>query len=195
MEKLKAKGYEIVDWPADGHKEIMDVMGRFFVADGGKSVQKILDPVGEPWRPEMKAYGEAKELSVYDLWQLQKERTALQKMYLDRWAKCDGLDAILGPTTPFAAPKAGMFKNVSYTGIFNVLDYSSTSFPTGVFGEKEKDVYPSDFKAFGEADEVTKADYDAAEIHGIPVSLQLTGRRLEDEKILDLTARVCEDIA
>ena len=170
-------------------------MNKFFVADGGTSVRKILEPVGEPLRPEMKAYENAKDMTVYDLWQLQKQRTALQKMYLDRWAACEGLDAILGPTTPYAAPRNGEFKTVGYTGIFNLLDYSSTSFPTGLFADKEVDVYSKDFKSLGEADDVAKADYDATEVDGIPISLQLTGRRLEDEKIMALTERVCKDIA
>ena len=194
-DKLKSRGYDVVDWPADGHAEAASLMGQFFVADGGKSVSKILEPVGEPWRPEMNYYETAKGLSVYDLWQLQKQRTALQKKYLDRWAACEGLDAILGPTTPYAAPKSGHFKTVTYTGVYNVLDYSSTSFPTGLYADKELDVYPSDFKALGKDDEVTYSDYDPAAVHDIPISLQLTGRRLEDEKILALTEKVCADIA
>ena len=115
--------------------------------------------------------------------------------YLDRWAACEGLDAILGPTTPYAAPKSGQFKSVGYTGIFNILDYSSTSFPTGQYGDKDVDVYSSEFKALSDMDEVTKTDYDPAEIHGIPISLQLTCRRLEDEKVMALTEKVCNDIA
>lgn len=62
---------------------------------GGKSVEKIQSISGEPWRPEMEAYSKASELGVYDLWQLQRERTALSKVYLDRWTNCEGLDAIL----------------------------------------------------------------------------------------------------
>lgn len=194
-EKLESRGYEIVDWPADGHAEAVLLMGKFFTADGGKSVRNILEAVSEPWRPEMKQYADAPNMTVYDLWQLQKQRTALQKMYLDRWAACEGLDAILGPTTPYAAPKSGQFKTVGYTGIFNLLDYSCTSFPTGLLADKEIDLYPSDFKSLGEQDDVTKADYDAAEVHGIPISLQLTGRRLEDEKVMALTEKMCADIA
>ena len=195
VDKLKTSGYEIVDWTAEGHAEAFSLMGRFFVADGGQSVRKILEPTGEPWRPEMKLYETAKDMTVYELWQLQKQRTALQKMYLDRWASCEGLDAIIGPTTPYAAPKSGHFKSVAYTGIMNLLDYSSTSFPTGLYGDKEVDVYSSDFKAMSDTDKVTKNDYDPAEIQGIPISLQLTGRRLEDEKIMALTEKICADIA
>ena len=194
VDKLKSKGYEIVDWAPDGHAEAMDLMGKFFVADGGTSVRKILEPTGEPWRPEMESYKNATDLTVYDLWQLQKQRTALQKTYLDRWAACEGLDAILGPTSPYAAPKSGHFKSVSYTGVFNILDYSATSFPTGLYGDKDVDVYSKDFKALGEMDEVTRKDYDPGEIDGIPISLQLTARRLEDENVVALTERVCGDL-
>lgn len=195
VEKLQSKGYEIVDWPAEGHSEASQLLGKFFVADGGTSVRKILEPTGEPWRPEMKMYEAAKDMTVYELWQLQKQRTALQKRYLDLWAKCEGLDAILGPTTPYAAPKSGQFKTVGYTGPYNLLDYSSTSFPTGLYGDRELDVYPSVFKALSDMDGVTKTDYNAAEIHGIPISLQLTCRRLEDEKVMLLTEKVCKDIS
>lgn len=193
--KLKTKGYDIVDWPSDGHIEAFQLMGKFFTADGGKSVKKILEPVGEPWRPEMKYYETASEMGVYNLWQIQKQRTALQKKYLDRWAACEGLDAILGPIAPYAVPKSGHYRDVSYTGVFNVLDYSATSFPTGLYADKEQDVYSEDFKAFGEIDQVTKDDYDAVAVHGLPISLQLTARRLEDEKVMALTEKVVGDIA
>jgi hypothetical protein len=66
-----------------------------FLADGGKSVQKILDAADEPIRPEMDQYGKASDRGVYDLWQLHLERNKLQKMYMDRWNACEGLDAIL----------------------------------------------------------------------------------------------------
>lgn len=95
VETLRSKGYEIVEWSNEDHAELVDLLARFFTADGGKSIRKIVESADEPWRPEMKAYEEATELGVYDLWQLQKKRTTLAKRYLDRWAACKGLDAIL----------------------------------------------------------------------------------------------------
>ena len=67
-----------------------------FVADGGKSVKALLDPTGEPFRPEMQAYADAKELGVYDMWRLQLQRSEFQRQYLEQWMSHDGLDAILG---------------------------------------------------------------------------------------------------
>jgi amidase len=65
-----------------------------FVADGGNSVRNILEPVDEPFRPEMEMYSVAKELGTHGMWQLQLERTEFCKAYLDRWNR-EGLDAII----------------------------------------------------------------------------------------------------
>ena len=67
-----------------------------FVADGGKSIQALLDPTGEPIRPEMQMYADAKELGVYDMWKLHLTRSDLQRQYLEQWNSIEGLDAILG---------------------------------------------------------------------------------------------------
>ncbi|EME42792.1 hypothetical protein DOTSEDRAFT_173217 [Dothistroma septosporum NZE10] len=193
-EKLKSKGYEIVDWPNTDHDEAIDLLGSFFVADGGKSIENILNPVGEPFRPEMQGYSDAAELGVHELWQLQKRRTALQKRYLDRWQEIQP-DAILGPVTPYAgAPKAGTFTHVGYTCVFNILDYSSVSFPSGVSVDKEKDVKDKEFTSLNETDKITEEQYDPELCHGLPVSLQLTGRRLEEEKVLALTEKIEGDL-
>ena len=71
-----------------------------FVADGGESVEALLKPTGEPWRPEMKMYEDATELGTYDMWKLQLERTELQRQYLEAWKSIDGLDAILCMSFP-----------------------------------------------------------------------------------------------
>jgi amidase len=65
-----------------------------FLADGGKSIRKLLEPVNEPVRPEMGNYEASVELGVYDMWQIQVNRTGLTKRYLDRWNSA-GIDAIL----------------------------------------------------------------------------------------------------
>lgn len=194
VEKLKAKGYEIVDWPNTDHAEAAEILTKFFLADGGKSIENINKPVGEPFRPEMKGYEDANEMGVHELWQLQIQRTELCKRYLDRWEAVGGLDAILGPTTPYATTKNGEFRHVGYTGVFNILDYSSVSFPSGVSVDKAKDGLEQGIQTHSELDAQTQKEYDAELAHGLPVSLQLTGRRLEEEKIMALTEKIEEDL-
>lgn len=95
-EKLKAAGHEIVDWDPKLHPKAVQCLGRMFVADGGKSVGALLAPTKEPFRPEMQMYADAEEMGVHDMWQLQAERSELQRLYLEQWRSVQGLDAILG---------------------------------------------------------------------------------------------------
>jgi amidase len=88
---------------------------------------------------------------------------------------------------------------VGYTGIFNVLDYSAVSFPTGLKVNVEKDaLYDSNkplslvckgvqekcmcIRKFGGI-KLTLID-SSKDVEGMPISLQLVARRLEEEKLL-----------
>lgn len=92
------------------------------------------------------------------------------------------------PTTPYATVAHGDFKYVGYTGVYNVVDYSATSFPCGVSVDKSKDQYTADYKS---QSEYCQAAYDSCKfdtersddhsangldngelLHGLPVSLQ-----------------------
>jgi amidase len=171
VEKLKIAGHEIIEWDPVLHPQLLETLvsdmfmsssgsyltvmkGKMFVADGGKSVQALLAPSDEPFRPEMVQYKEAVELGVHGMWQLQADRSELQRQYLDQWTAQGGLDAILGksvchrgrsqltdlaPTTPYSSVQHGGFKYVGYTGVFNVVDYSAVSFPCGVTADKQRD--------------------------------------------------------
>jgi amidase len=48
------------------------------------------------------------------------------------------------------------------------------------------------FKALSDLDGKIQADYDAEFYHGAPVSLQLAGRRLEEEKVLEMVEIVSD---
>jgi amidase len=63
--------------------EMLVLLGGIFLADGGKSVRKFLEPTGERFRPEMKPYEEANEISVCNLWQMHVNCNTLCKSYLD----------------------------------------------------------------------------------------------------------------
>lgn len=99
----------------------------------------------------MHPYSVARELGTAEMWRLHLERTDFQNRHLDRWNKA-GLDALLLPTIPFNTVRHGTFKHgrllavfyvvchdsltkellVGYTGVYNILDYSAVSFPTGL---------------------------------------------------------------
>ncbi|EAT78413.2 hypothetical protein SNOG_14176 [Parastagonospora nodorum SN15] len=140
VESLKKSGHEVVEWDPKLHAKALDQLGRMFVADGGKTVKNLLAPTGEPIRPEMQQYQDAQDLGVFEMWQLHLERTELQRQYLEQWMSYENLDAILGHH----------FKYVGYTGVFNVVDYSAVSFPTGITVDKTKDTSFADAKVQSE---------------------------------------------
>ena len=153
-ERLEAAGHTIVEWDPVDQREGGELLQRMFLADGGQTIRKELERTDEPWRPEMEAYSTARDLSTSEMWRLQLERTAFQNKYLDRWNKAS-IDAIICPTTPYSTGKNGSLKHgtsitllgsfiltsaVAYTGVFNVVDYSAVSFPTGITVDKDGDV-------------------------------------------------------
>lgn len=83
-------------------------------------------------------FGDAQEIGCYELWQLQVERNKLAQAYVNRWTE-SGIDALISPTTPFSAVQHDKFKHTSYTGIWNVLDYSAASLPTGLKVDQDQD--------------------------------------------------------
>ncbi|KAK7416654.1 hypothetical protein QQZ08_011920 [Neonectria magnoliae] len=189
--KLKAAGHDLVDWDPVDQKQGLDLLARMFVADGGTAIRKELQRTGEPWRPEMEEYQVAKELGTYDMWLMHLERTEFQNRYLDRWNKA-GIDAILCPTIPFNTVKNGTFKHVGYTGVYNVLDYSSISFATGLSVDKNIDRVDASYEPLGPVCKAINKEFDVETMHGLPISLQLVARRLEEEKVLAIGKRVLE---
>jgi amidase len=95
-ESLRQAGHEITEWDPKLHGKALELLGRMFVADGGKSVKALLAPTGEPIRPEMQQYKDAKELGGLDMWKLHLERSELARQYLEQWMSYGDLDAILG---------------------------------------------------------------------------------------------------
>ncbi|KAI4727784.1 acetamidase [Aureobasidium sp. EXF-10728] len=193
VDVLRESGHEIVEWKPELHSEAVDLLSQFFLADGAKSVREILAPVDEPFREEMLDYSKASEIGVHKMWQLQIKRTKLCKDYLDRWTQA-GLDGILCPTTPFAGVENGKFKHVGYTGVFNILDYSAMSFPSGVLADKQLDKAESGTEPLSQIDAQIQTEYNAEAVHGMPVSLQLVANRLEEEKVVAMTRVVLEGL-
>ena len=74
-----------------------------------------------------------------------------------------------------------------------MLDFAACTFPV-TFADKNIDRARdmSTFKSMSELDGKIQADYDPAVYHGAPVSLQLVGKRLEEEKVLEMVQVVAE---
>lgn len=144
--------------------------------------------------------GEDGTLGPTKLREMITRRNAFQKQYLDAWnATADGgeqvMDAIIMPASVWTAPRLGVTQelfSVNFTGWVNVVDYPVCTFPV-TFADKEVDRRRGeDWKPLNEFDGKLQKDYDPEFYHGTPVALQCVGRRLEDEKVLEMTGVIAE---
>ncbi|KAF7561819.1 hypothetical protein G7046_g2301 [Stylonectria norvegica] len=136
------------------------------------------------WKPQ----------SGYQVWQLNAKRELYKRRWFDWWDEADVDCLITPPNATPAVPHNGMNDAVSscgYTFLFNLLDYTSGVLPV-THVDKAKDQLPRDFKLKklnGVAQGAYKL-YDANAMHGLPVGVQVVGRRLEEEKVLAIMKRV-----
>lgn len=155
---------------------------------------------GEPYIPHVETLiNRGQPISVFDYWQLNKRKIAAQSAYSDKWNEARGsvsgrpVDVLLMPTMPHTAVPHRTCRWVGYTKVWNFLDYTALSFPTGkVVGEV--DGLPAEpYKPRNEYDAWNWKLYDPKTMDGHPVGLQLVGRRFEEEKVLGV-AKVLEKL-
>lgn len=117
--------------------------------------------------------------------------------YLAEWNRSlneNGIDFIL--TLPYPTPAiprgtTGKATLISASGcfIYNFLDYAAGCMPV-TFVDKTIDSLPSDFNSSQEylhLNDISRdlhSLYDADAMHGLPIGVQVVGRRLEEEKVL-----------
>ncbi|KAI6901887.1 amidase signature enzyme [Hortaea werneckii] len=143
----------------------------------------------EHWHPK----------SAAENWQWVTKREAYKARWHEWWNtfgnKGDGLDFILTPpnATP-AVPHDGMKDAAAacgYTFMFNLLDYSVGVVPVTHVDPKEDMLSPS--VKINKMNGVAKGaykHYDAIKMAGLPVAVQVVGRRLEEEKVIACMERL-----
>jgi len=140
------------------------------------------------------------ERSAIQQWQLVARREAYKGRFFEWWdaqneAPGAGLDAILCPVNALPATPHDAMGTAAwacgYTFLFNLLDYTAGVIPMTKV-DRAKDNLPETFelaKMNGIAKGIYRY-YDVEEMHGLPVGVQVVGRRLEEEKVLSIMERV-----
>lgn len=199
VDALRSAGHTVVEWAPVGHAEIVALMDEYYTVDGGEDVRSAVEAGGEPFLPHVRALvdrGEA--VGVMQYWALHRRKVELQKAYLDRWREWrgpggeEGLDVLLTPTMPHVAVRHRACRWVGYTKVWNLLDYTAVSMPVGVV-DKEVDVKVEGYECRSDLERHVWSLYEPELMHGLPVSLQVVGQRLEEEKVL-AAAEVIEDV-
>jgi len=115
------------------------------------------------------------------------EREDYRMQWFEYWQR-EKLDFVLTVSNALPAIRHGdskrQWKSCGYTFLFNVLDYSAGVMPiTRV--DRKLDVLSSTFRPRNKIEVDAYKGYDADDMHGLPVSVQIVGRRLEEEEVLD----------
>ena len=133
-------------------------------------------------------------------WQLVAQREAYKASWHAWWEnEKQSFDFILCPpnATP-AVPHDGMHDAVSsclYTFLFNLLDYTTGIVPVTKV-DKLIDTVPESInvKKMNGMERGAWGQYDAEKMAGLPVAVQVVGKRLQEEKVLAFMKRLEESL-
>lgn len=217
VEKLMGlQGVEVVDWKPYKHDVAWSIIASLYFADGGRDEAATIDASGEPWRPLsefiLKENPWVKDHSIHDLWKWTCKREEYRADYAKLWNET-GVDVILCPAGPGAAPPLNCSRYWGYLAQWNLLDYPAVVFPVSQVGGK-KDLAEKDYKPRNGDDEYNyklckyekiqkMMERTADHVHhtdepekykDAPISLQLVGRRYDDEKVLEALEYIQEKI-
>jgi len=155
---------------------------------------------GEPYIPHVEALvNRGKPISVYEYWQLNKQKVAVQKRFLDLWnsttsaASGRAVDILLAPVMPHCAVRHRECRWVGYTKVFNAVDYPSVVLPAG---EVSRTLDAAAAEAFAKyvprnpLDEWNRRIFDLDAMDGMPIGVQVVARRLEEEVALGAATMV-----
>ncbi|KIW84689.1 hypothetical protein Z517_00077 [Fonsecaea pedrosoi CBS 271.37] len=127
-------------------------------------------------------------LSAFEQWRWVAKREAYRATWFD-WLNqpAQQFDFILGPANATPALPHGCMKEAvsscGYTFLWNLLDYSAGIIPVAKV-DKEKDALPKGFRPSNGIEKGAYQYYDSAKMAGLPIAVQIVGRRLTEEKVL-----------
>lgn len=187
------------------------VQDAYYTADGCEDIRRAVEAGGEPYIPHVERLLErGGAISVFEYWQLNKRKKAVQNAYLDKWQgkrvptgqngrETAPVDVLLMPPMPHAAMPHGGCRWVGYTKVWNLLDYTALVVPAGNIGAG--DVQESgEYARPGERRELDDWNRKlwkekGEEMAGLkfPIGVQIVGQRLEEEKVLAV-GKVLDDL-
>ncbi|PBP27707.1 amidase [Diplocarpon rosae] len=205
--KLVAKlGHKVISWEPPCHMEALGISLKTWQFDGGADIHDALALSGEPMISQVaSAYGSLKEqYTASQISAVNVSKRQYQKRYMDYWNSTTSLtgtgrpvDAVITPVAPFAAARPDMYdfghgqakaKRImpGYSVWVNLLDYSAAVLPVTLV-DKSVDVVDDGYKPLNGTDEKVWESYDPEIYDGAHVSVQIVGRRFQEEKVLALT--------
>jgi len=203
---LEAAGHEVIDWEPYEHMEGWELIVKLYLLDSGEEYWATLAESGEPAVPGtewMMAHSAHRPpYTVPETWKLNGAREAFRARGLTHWNATASrtstgrpVDAVICPNAPNLAVPHDATRWWGYSSHWNMLDLPGVVFPVG--GRFEPGV--------GADENVPKTPRNELEKHyvemwngngeafkGAPITLQMVGRRHNEEKVLAML-NVLED--
>jgi amidase len=205
---LEAAGHEIIPWKLDT-KRAAALVTRVFQADSAGDVHRQCAKSGEPPMESACDSSQAPK-SLLESWDLSMECLDFRAAVLQQWNDTaqDGLppmDAYISPVNPAVVPRHGDYAKVryfAYTAAVNLLDYTACTLPVD-FVDPALDLPDHESlredaagqalpKPTCERDESIREKYDPEVYAGLPVVLQVVGRKFEEEQVIGIVKMVTE---
>ncbi|KAL8763517.1 MAG: hypothetical protein Q9184_000729 [Pyrenodesmia sp. 2 TL-2023] len=195
VESLQKQGHKVIAWDPPSHRRGEEIVLKAWTYDNGADIRSAFALSGEPMVPQIATMygGKMADAPPKDATHIAANNVAKrewQKEYMEYWnstAEVTGtgrpVDAVIAPVAPFAAARPNCYLYYSYSLFVNALDYTACAFPVTTV-DKNVDTVDSSFKPMSEIDKKVAETYDPDIYDGAHVSLQLIGRRLEEEKVL-----------
>ncbi|EPB67808.1 Amidase [Ancylostoma ceylanicum] len=220
VERLKREGHELVRFTVPKVDEMVQILYKLIMADGGRYLQSLYDnDIVDPYMkefvmllkvpnclrwiascllqsisPQLSALCAAYVSNLEDLRYTQERCDDYKTKFIEYW-KSLGIDALICPTFPVPAVPhrfpSRMSTAATYTALFNLLDFPAGAVPAGKVTTQDDEDLMNDEKYPVGYNIVLKTIRDAAtKSVGLPLSVQVVTLPFEEEMCLRLMGEV-----
>ncbi|KAF7946032.1 uncharacterized protein EAE97_005070 [Botrytis byssoidea] len=196
VDSLKQNGHQVFEWKPYKHDHAQDLLNKIYSSDAGKDIRTDLSASGEPPIPNIEDFANTTDtpLSLNELWDINLQRWAYQCEYLEQFRIMEEklgreIDAIVAPVSATAAIRHDRFVYYGFTNVINLLDFTSVVVPV-LFADKRVDRKKEGYEGLSEVDGVVQGEYDPEAYHGAPVAVQIVGRKLTEERIMEIAEEI-----
>ncbi|KAK6524816.1 hypothetical protein TWF281_011714 [Arthrobotrys megalospora] len=188
--QLQSRGHKVVvlDSPPQFVKQLHGLSNKLMSIEGGTWASDLLDKTGEPkvpWvAPRLKRRDPA---TLKQLFELNSKNEELIIQSLKLWKSNDGrdFDAIICPVAPHPTPQPDAWNGAGYTSMFNLLDWPSGAIPARNVTREDLEA-PLGAETGTSWDKINRTNlWERKEDYlGSPLSLQIVGRKFQEEELL-----------
>ncbi|KAL3487949.1 amidase signature domain-containing protein [Aspergillus germanicus] len=181
-QKLAAAGHRVFDIPTGdppSFASTCQLAFRFFKMDPHRTPLQNIKNGGAPYVPSLSVVYDldnpGQEHTLHDLYDLNIAKAQVAAKMRQAWLK-SGVDVIVAPIYQSCAPLHDTNGDHVYTVIWNVVDYPACVIPVGHADKTADAKYVRDV--------AYTPVYQPDKIEGAPCHMQIIGRRLKDEVLL-----------